>query len=91
MNFTYFCILSNCLLYIKEAHCKMLEGKRKQKKFRTSQKCTAFTFKKGSEIYIQACWTNPPLPSPCPLFSSNQGKSFDFCRISKIKNKKKIK
>lgn len=56
----------------------MLEGKRKQKKFRTSQKCTAFTFKKGSEIYIQACWTN-------------QGKSSDFCRISKIKNKKKIK
>lgn len=64
MNFTYFCILSNCLLYIKEAHCKMLEGKRKQKKFRTSQKCTAFTFKKGSEIYIQACWTNPPLSPP---------------------------
>lgn len=31
MNFTYFCILSNCLLYIKEAHCKMLEGKKKTK------------------------------------------------------------
>lgn len=65
MNFTFFCFLSNCWLYIKEAHCKMLRGKKKKKKFRTPQKCTAFTFKKGSEIYIQACWTFPaPLPLP---------------------------
>ena len=39
----------------------MLEGKRKQKKFRTSQKCTAFTFKKMTmkvnEIQISVSYT----------------------------------
>lgn len=74
MNFTFFFLLfsfklapgqkrsftAKCSEEKKNQPKTQTETKIKREKFRTPPKCTAFTFKKGSEIYIQACWPPPP-------------------------------
>lgn len=67
MNFTFFLFSFKLSAIYKRSSLQNAQRKKKKKtkrKFRTPQKCTAFTFKKGSEIYIQACWTFPTLLLP---------------------------
>lgn len=72
MNFTFFfCFLSNCRLYIKEAHCKILRGKKKTKPKRNSElprNVQLLHLKKVLKYTYKHAGHSPPPPSP---FSSN--------------------
>lgn len=70
----------------------MLEGKKGNKRnSELPRNVQLLHLKKVLKYTYKHAAQSHPLPSPLPLFSSNHGKSSDFCRISKIKNKKKIK